>query len=90
MQHTEAALTLRVVRVVHPVGYPVADAAPPGHYSNHMLDLCRCLMFHGFIKGDESGSQWLERERERERGRSVTDGGKNKRMKEWNPVMSFA
>lgn len=39
------------------------DAAAPGHYSNHMLDLCPCLMFHGFIKGDESGSQWLGRER---------------------------
>lgn len=43
---------------------PVADAAPPGHHSNHMLDLCHCLMLHGFIKGDESGSQWPERERE--------------------------
>lgn len=62
MQHTDAALTPRVLRGSHIRLAPVADAAAPGHYDNRMLDLCRCLMFHGFIKGDESGSQWMERE----------------------------
>lgn len=69
-----------VVWDFHPPGfrcYPFVsqDAAGPSHYSSHTWDLCCCLMFHGCIKGDESGSQWLERE-------TGSDRGKNKKIRE--------
>lgn len=55
----QAALTPLVSHESHiRSGLLLPAAAAPGHYGNHMLDLCRRLMFHGFIKGDESGSQW--------------------------------
>ena len=65
----QAALTPLVSHESHiRSGLPSPAAAAPGRYSNHTLDLCRRLMFHGFIKGDESGSQWPDWERKRTGG----------------------